>query len=171
MANALQQTFDRGRAQFTGLAPRERLMVVACAAVLLVTGLYLGVYEPVVDAHQGRVNALASARALATRLETASREVAAAGPKSNAGQAGRNMSLLAAVDQAAKSATLGKAPERLQPDGENSVKIWFNDVSFDAMVRWLAELQTRYGIREQTLDVEAQDTAGEVDARLSLTRP
>jgi type II secretory pathway component PulM len=39
-----------------------------------------------------------------------------------------------------------------------------------SLVRWLGELQLRYGVSVQSLDVESPSGAGVVDARLSLTR-
>lgn len=83
---------------------------------------------------------------------------------------GRGMSLLAAIDQSTRGGVLTKPPERMQPEGEREVRVWFDDVPFDSLVRWVALLQTQYGVTVQMLDIEAQPGAGLVDARLSLTR-
>jgi general secretion pathway protein M len=166
----LQQLIQQGRARFDALSQRERWMVVAGGTALTLTLLYLAIIEPITLAHRKRVEALDSARALATQLETAAAAVNAAARRGGGATAGRGMSLLAAVDQSSKSGTLGKAPERLQPEGDKEVKLWFDDVPFDNLVRWLGELQTRYGITVQSLDIETQPGAGLVDARLSLVR-
>ena len=82
----------------------------------------------------------------------------------------RDASLLSAVDLASKDGTLSKPPSRLQPDGDTQVRVWVDEVQFDSLVRWVNELQTRYGVRVDSLDVERQPTAGLVNARLSLVR-
>ena len=171
MANPqLQELLQQGRTRFEALTSRERWIVGGGGIALLITVLYLGIFEPLTNAHRSRLEALDSSRALASRLEAAAVAASGAARKTGAAQLGRNMSLLAAVDQSTKTGTLGKAPERLQPEGDREVKIWFDDVPFDNLVRWLAELQTRYGIAVQSLDIEAQPSVGIVDVRLSLTR-
>lgn len=169
-ASAFQKLVDDGRSRYIKLAPRERVIVLVGSVVVLLTVLYLGLIEPVVQAHSNRVAALSSSRALAVQLETAAAAVASAGPKAGGAQAGRGMSLLAAVDQSTRGGALAKTPERMQPEGDREVKVWFDDVPFDSLVRWLAALQTQYGISVGTLDVEAQSGNGLVDARLSLNR-
>lgn len=160
--------FERLREWFLALAPRERLLVSVCAAALTVTFAYVGLWEPVVLAHQRRAQSLNDARALAQRLESAAADVqrsGAGGPVIN-----RNVSLMSVVDQASKSSTLGKAPSRLQPEGDNEVRLWLDDISFDALVRWLHELETRQGVRALSADIEKTATPGVVNARLSLVR-
>ena len=81
-----------------------------------------------------------------------------------------DVSLLTAVDQAAKNGTLKKPPSRLQPDGDNAARIWFEDVEFDVLLRWMQELQSRYGVTIDVVDIEKRETAGLVNARLSVLR-
>ena len=169
MLARLGQSFERARDRFLALQPRERWLVSAGATVLLLTLVYLLVWEPMVDAHRQRVEALESSRLIAIRLEQAAAQVQRGGPR-GAASAGRNLSLMAAVDQASKQGTLGKSPTRIQPEGDREVRVWFEDVSFDALVRWLADLQNKYGVGVQTLDIEPQATPGKVNARMSLVR-
>lgn len=166
----LRQSFERARERFLALQPRERWMLSIGATVLALTLVYLLVWEPLADAHRERVEALESSRLLAIRLEQAAAQVQRAGGRSGANSAGRGLSLMAAVDQASKQGTLGKSPTRIQPEGDREVRVWFEDVSFDSLVRWLAELQSRYGVGVQTLDIEPQSTPGKVNARMSLVR-
>jgi general secretion pathway protein M len=167
----LREQLARQRERFLALQPRERWMLGAGGVVLLITLVYLALVEPVLKAHASRTAALESARALATRLEQAAVQVQQARGSGQAGRAGRSVSLMAAVDQSSKSSGLGKGPSRIQPEGDTEVRVWFEDVSFDAIVRWIAELQNRYGVSVQTLDVEPQSAPGRVNVRLSLARP
>ena len=165
---AVQQAVDQNRARFLALSMRERVILLAGGSLLILVVVYLGLIEPALIARRARIDALSSSRAMAAQLEAASAAVSAGRPGAIA--QGNGVSLLAAVDQSTRSGVLGKAPERLQPEGEHEVKLWFDDVPFDNLSRWLAELQMQYGIQVQTLDVEVQSASGVVDARLSLTR-
>jgi len=158
------------REWFLALLPRERMIVLAGAAVVAVMVLFLGIWKPLVKAHSGREQSLADSRALAQRLEAVAVDAQRA-HAAGTGAINRGGSLISVVDQASKSGTLGKAPSRLQPEGDNEVRLWLDAISFDALVRWLAELETRYGVQVLSADIEKQGTPGVVNARLSLVRP
>lgn len=151
------------------MAPRERVMVLAGAVVVAVTLLYLVLWEPLMQAHRDRQMALESARHIAQRIEQAA-ALLQQGAASGAAAVDRKTSLLTAVDQTSRSAVLGKAPSRVQPEGDKEVKIWIEDTSFDNMLRWLQQLQTRYGITPKQLEVERGAGPGLVSGRLSLVR-
>lgn len=169
--NARQQ-IAQWREKYAALEPRERVMVAFAAAFAVFTILYLGIWEQLAGAHARRAGELEAARAMATRLETVDAQLQQARRAGSGGAAAtRGLSLLSAVDQASKSGTLGKPPARLQPEGDAEVRVWIEDTSFDSVVRWIAELETRYGVVAQTVDIERQPTAGAVNARLSLVRP
>ncbi len=155
------------QSRFDALAPRERLLVALAAVVVFITLLYLLIWEPLVKAHSSRAEALDTARALATRIETA----AALSQRGTPGAGvDRATSLLAAVDQTSRSPVLGKAPSRLQPEGDREVKVWIEEVAFDNLLRWLAELESRYGIGASSAEIERGTAPGAVSARLTLVR-
>ena len=116
-------------------AERERVILGVGAVALVVVIAYLAIWEPVKVLHQRRVVALAEARALAVRLQELA--ASAQGPTALASGSQRQ-SLLSVVDQSGKSSGVGKPPSRIQPEGDATVRVWFEDVSFDAVVGWLA---------------------------------
>jgi general secretion pathway protein M len=159
----------RFRAWWATLAEREQRVLAVGAVVVGLTVLYLGVWEPVVKAQHDRERALEDARALATMLETLAVEVQR-GRGAGGGTAGAGQSLLAVVDQSRRASALTKPPTRLQPEGDATVRIWLDDVPFDALLRWLGDLQARYGVRVDAADIERQSGQGLVSARLTLVR-
>ena len=159
-------TVERARAWWNGLAERERRVFGGGAAVLALLVAWLGVWEPLASArHRQQVN-LGAARALAVQIEM----LAASTPRSAAPPAGAGQSLLAIVDQSSKASAMAKPPSRLQPEGDDTVRIWLDDVPFDALLRWLGELQSRYGVRVDNADIERESGPGLVNARLTLMR-
>jgi general secretion pathway protein M len=152
-----------------GLAPREQRLVLIGALALLLTLLFLTVWEPLVQHHQRQTLALDDARALASRLELIGAEVAAR--RGNRPSIDRSASLLATVDRAARSGTLGVAPSRLQPEGEREVRVWLDNLVFENLLQWIDELSSRHGVAVLTLDVERTGSPGRVNARLTLVRP
>lgn len=159
------------RVWFTGLEMRERAILVLGAAVLLISILYIAVIEPFANAK------LALAERVLRKQETAAwmREAAAevqslqgALPKAQA----NTTSLLTTVDSTAKAAGLGSAVRNLQQDDNGAaVRVRLEGAAFDDMVSWLNALQRQYGVTATQLTVDRADTAGAINASLSLERP
>jgi general secretion pathway protein M len=168
---AAQQRAEPLLERYRELQPRERVIVAAGAVVVALTLIYLVLWEPFANARAKQTAALADERALAERLETIATAMDKARASGVGAIQGREQSLLTLIDQQGKSSELGRPPARLQPEGDNEVKVWFEDVPFDALVRWMATLESRYGVQIAGADIERRAGAGLVNARLTVTRP
>lgn len=168
MKHSLQTLLTQIRTAFEKLSARERQLVLVAVGTVAVLLLYLAIWEPLVNAHARRAEALESARAVAVRIEAAAALV-----QGRSGAAARqNGTLLSVIDQSSREPTLGKAPSRIQPDGagEKTVKVWFDDVPFDKLMRWLGELESRHGVRVASAEIARGGAAGLVTVQLSLVR-
>jgi general secretion pathway protein M len=159
---------ERFRAWWATLADRERRVVALGGAALGLIVLYLAVWEPLAGARHRREVDLQAARAMAVQLESLALLAPRAG--SNVPVAGAGQSLLSIIDTTRKASTVTKPPSRLQPEGDNTVRIWLEDVPFDGLLRWLGELHTRYGVRVDNADIERESGPGLVNARLTLVK-
>jgi general secretion pathway protein M len=162
------------RAQLTdrwqALAPRERVLLVAGVSAVVLTLLFVAVWEPLANARHSALQQRDDARRTAERLEVIGAQVAAQGDRPAAPQGGGG-SLLAVVDRAARAGTLNTSPSRIQPDGDRAVRIWLDEVAFDNLLRWLDELENQHGVGLVSLDLERADAPGRVNARLTVGRP
>ncbi|MFT4045344.1 MAG: type II secretion system protein M [Solimonas sp.] len=165
----IEQLQARVRSQFEQLQPRERVIVLAGGAVLLLIIFYLALWKPLVLAGQRRSAALETSRALAVRIESAA-GLAQGGR--DAGAIDRSTALLSVVDQSSRGPALGVPPTRVQPEGngDKAVKVWFEGVPFDNALRWLGELQARYAIMVTSAEIEPGSAPGLVNARFTLSR-
>ncbi len=162
----MNAALERLRAWWSSLADRERRVLSAGGVALVLIVLYAGVWDPLSGARHRRETELQAARAMASQLET----LAAAAPRAGGAPAGAGQSLLAVIDQSRKSSSITKPPSRLQPEGDDTVRIWLEDVPFEGLLRWLGELQTRYGVRVDSAEIERESGPGLVNARLTLVR-
>lgn len=158
------------KARWAALSERDRRVLGGGGLVLAAILAWLLVWEPLARARSARESALAEARTLAGLLETLAVETQRGGPARSSATLGAGQSLLSVVDQSRRTSAIQKPPSRLQPDGETTVRIWFEDIPYDALVRWLGELQVRYGVRVDSADIERKPAPGTVDARLTLMR-
>ena len=153
------------------LQPRERAILGGSGLILILLGLYLGIWEPLAERHEqlqtnvaakrGELEWMRAKAAEAIRL----REV---GASARAGDGRR--SLLAIVDSSIERARLKGELQRMEPDGGDAVKLWFNAARFDELMRWLDVLRADHGLSVGSLRLKPVDQAGLVDVNLSLKR-
>ena len=89
-----------------------------------------------------------------------------AGADAGQGLAGR--SLLSVADSEARTAALGPALKRVEPEGKDAVRVWLDGASFDALVAWLEVMSSRYAADVDTISIERAGAPGLVNARLTL---
>jgi len=156
---------------FMGLEMRERKLVAGGAAVLVLLMFYLMVWDPAAVAYDDMKKNVAAQQETLAWMKQASRKVKALRGSTRGGAQGLGgRSLLAVVDQSARSAGLGSAIKRVEPDGSKGVKIWLEGAAFDPMVLWLGKLSRTYRIDTSVITIEPQGS-GRVNARLTLPGP
>jgi general secretion pathway protein M len=156
---------------FFGLEARERLLVGAGGVLLLWLLLYLMVWEPIADEYTGLKESVEAQQQTLVWMQQAAGEIQALQRSTSGsakGLAGR--SLLAVVDQSARSGGLGDAIKRIEPDGSKGVKVWLEGAAFDPMILWLGQLSKSYRIEPSIITLEPIGN-GRVNARLTLLEP
>lgn len=156
--------------RYRELQPREQLIVGVGLVFVSLTLIYTLLWAPFALARSHQQTALAAERDIAQRLEVIGSAVQRARSQGFAGVQGQGQSLLTLVDKASREPQLGKTPSRIQPEGEKEVRVWFEDVSFDAMARWSASLESRYGLTVSNAEFEKRPVPGVVNARLTIVR-
>ena len=156
---------------FAGLEPRERLLVSGGAVVLVLLMIYLMIVEPVSSAHQSLRDGVSEQKQTLAWMKQAAAEIKVlqrSGAGSARGLGGR--SLLAVVDQSARSGGLGSSIKRIEPDGSKGVKVWLESVAFDPMILWLGKLSKAHQVKPSIITIEPLG-GGRVNARLTLLEP
>lgn len=166
----LNQQLAPLRARFEALQPREQLIVAAGGLAAVLALIYLVLWQPFALARDHARADLDGARALAARIEQIGAQAQMAQTSSGPPVVGPEVSLLSAVDQASKDGVLGKAPSRMQPDGDKQVRVWIEDANFESVLRWMDDLQNRYLVRVEGVTLERRPTPGTVNVRMSLVR-
>jgi general secretion pathway protein M len=77
-------------------------------------------------------------------------------------------SLVVVVDRTARQAGLERALVGSQPSGDGGLSVRVEQISFDALVSWIAQLRESYGIRVDSAVVEAGTAVGTVNSSLVL---
>lgn len=157
------------RVWWQGLQDRERLLVQLAAALAIAFLGWLLILRPLGAA---KIRLTASVAQLQGQIGLAQTQTQAILAARNAGladaapRAGR--SLMALTDASAREAGLSSALKRMQPEGENQVKVELEAADFDALVSWLERLDTREGIAIREWSVDRALAPGVVNARMTL---
>jgi general secretion pathway protein M len=152
-----------------GLEPRERVLVYAAAAVIGVLLVYTLFIQPLYSKYDKLVDSIDQQRETVQWMQQNAvtiRQLKGAGPAAGQGLGGR--SLLSVTDSEARTASLGPALKRVEPEGSDAVRVWLDGASFDALVGWLEVMSSRYGADVDTITLERAEAAGLVNARLTL---
>lgn len=154
------------------LSPRDRAALgagVVLVAVLLVWAL---VWDPFARDYERLGQVVSEQRELVAWMTGAVAEVHQLRAGGGATSARRgDGSLLALVDRTTKARGLASAVKRVQPEGADKVRVWFEAAEFDVLITWLGQLSTGEGIRVTSANIERLPTPGRVNARLALTTP
>ena len=154
---------------FLGLERRERNLVVGGAAILLLLLLYSIIWEPIASGYTELGDSVQQQRETLAWMQQAALQVKALQGSGSAGGLG-GRSLLAVVDQSARSGGLGNAIKRIEPDGSKGVKVWLEGAAFDPMILWLGKLVKSFRIEPSMITLEPIG-GGRVNARLTLLEP
>lgn len=158
------------KAYFDNLSQRERYMVIVAGVALVLFIAYALVWRPVVGNARAVEQRLAAQEAELQWMRQAAAEVrqlrGSAGA-ANQTQAG-GTSLLSLVERTARQGKLAPAVRRVQPDGQNGVRIWLENAAFDDLLVWLHQLASAHGVGLSEISVQRQQGPGIVNGRLLL---
>ena len=153
-------------AWWANLQARERLIVAVGGIALALILFYLIVWSPLQSSVM-RLNAVVPQdRMKLAQMRAQAQEITQLQGHGGTGVAHTD-NLLSTLEQTATSRGLRQAITRMEPEGNNGARVAMDEVSFNNLVSWLADLQTQ-GIRIEDAAVQKKTTAGMVSARLSL---
>lgn len=157
------------KAWWDSRAPRERVIMIIAAFALSAMLYFLMVWEPIIKARDDQQRYLQDQVSLNNWLRQVEPEVRRIRSAGNTGTQKKG-SVLSIADSTAKAGGLGGAIKRMQPEGEQMVRVWLEDAPFNTLVTWLHSLETTQGIQITDFNVSQDDSPGLVKARLTLKR-
>ncbi len=153
-----------------GLQPRERLMLGGGAVVLALLAVYLLLFEPVTKRQAALASSVAAKRAELAWMQDQAKTVVALRRTGQTLRSEDRRSLLAVVDSSLIRAKLKPQLQRMEPDGNDAVKLWFGATNFDDLMLWLDALDQQSGLQVASLRLKPIDQPALVDANLTLKR-
>jgi general secretion pathway protein M len=149
------------------LAPRERYILLGGSVLAAVIIAWALVWRPLtVGAVELRAT-VNEQKELLTNLRRA-QSLAELGDVGSGGE--EIQSLVVLVDRTHREHGLEGALSRNQPDGSDGIRVTLQDAAFDAIMAWLATLESRYQVMVESASINAGREPGLVSATLVLRR-
>lgn len=140
--------------------PRERLVLAGGSALLVLALGFAYAWLPMQrDVKQLR-QVLPQLRAQARQLQQDAQEVARL--KAQPAVIRETGSLAHAIEQRALATGLRERIESITPQDAGHVRVLLPQVTFDAWIVWIGELQASHGVRVESARIEATDVPGMV---------
>lgn len=171
MPNFITQSsvYLNAQRQLEMLPSRDRMALKVLAITLVLLILFFAVWQPAL-AYMKDQESMLDQRVALLKLVRENSAVLAAMSKAGGNAQQPTLSSQQLVSSVTNMAQRqGVALKRFEPSGENELKVWVDDVAFDKVVTWLAELKARLGVRVEQISVEKQEQPGLVSARLTLS--
>ncbi|MBF0176309.1 MAG: type II secretion system protein M [Magnetococcales bacterium] len=155
--------------RWSSISDRERLLVAGGGFVLIVLIFFSLVWLPVRERYrelreitEKRINTIrwmeqASYDAARFKVSTGSRLSVQKGD-----------SLLSLADRSVRKQGLGSVLKRVEPEGQDKVRLWFEQAPFQSLLTWMEGLHDQYGIEAVNVAIEKGKIPGLVDAQLVL---
>lgn len=153
---------------WNGLQPRQRVLLLLAAGVILAAAIFVGIWEPLAESRLAERQRIAAQQAQLDWLEAIAPLAAELRQRSDQNQDLGSRSLLGLADETARAAGLAGALNRIEPAGEDRVRVWLDGAEFLATMRWLEQLASRYPVSVPQLDVERGRSSGLVNVRVTL---
>ena len=147
------------------LEKREKLAILAVSAFLAFLTFILVVWFPVYEYREKQRSSYEKSLDLLLYLQSTEEEARALGKKDGAKRVS-GQTLLTKVTRTAKTA--GIQPTRLQPEGNDSVSIWFDSVSYRELMLFFERLQAREAIYIIQLSIDKGNESGKVSSRVTV---
>lgn len=157
------------RNRFEQLQPRERLLIIAAAALAVFALFIILAVRPLVASSRRAGETIADKENLLGEIERVAARLGPQTPSANAGPTA-NQPLVVLVDRTTRARGLSTFLKRNEPDGPASIRLRFENVPFDALVEWLVEMHRAHQIATVSASVDAGQDSGRVNCSLQLSR-
>jgi general secretion pathway protein M len=156
---------------FFSLQARERALVVAGGAVVLLVMIYVLALAPFYAAVSAREDRVARKEGDLAWMRSVGGEVMALSASSPTAAAPSNESLVVLIDRTARECGLGASLTGQTPNGDNGIRVRLEQAEFDKLVVCLGSLQPSHSVNIESANIDRTGKPGFVNASLVLTRP
>ncbi|WP_376697376.1 type II secretion system protein GspM [Wenzhouxiangella sp. EGI_FJ10305] len=150
------------------LDTRQRRLIGLAGLVLIVALVYVWVWEPLAEAREAERERIAQQQALLNWLGAVAPMAERLRENSRSSRDLGGRSLLGLADETARAAGLAGAVARIEPTGDDEVRVWLEGADFVSVMTWLEEFSRSRPVQVDQLQVDGSGDEGQVNVRVTL---
>jgi general secretion pathway protein M len=162
----MQKIKDR----LNALQPRERMIVIGGAILVLVTAVYVLGLAPLYAAVSAQAKRVEQKEGDLAWMRSVAGEVAMLSASAPSRPGPSNESLVVLIDRAARECGLGSSLTGQTPNGEHGIRVRLEAAEFDKIMVCLGTLQQIHAVDVESATIDRTGKPGLVNANLVLTR-
>lgn len=162
----MQKLKDR----LNALQPRERVIVIGGAILVLVTAVYVLGLAPLYAAVNAQAKRVEQKEGDLAWMRSVAGEVAMLSASAPSRPGPSNESMVVLIDRAARECGLGTSLTGQTPNGEHGIRVRLESAEFDKLMVCLGTLQQVHAVDVESATIDRTGKPGLVNANLVLTR-
>ncbi|MBL8266761.1 type II secretion system protein M [Steroidobacter sp.] len=162
----MQQLKDK----FNALQPRERIVIIGGAVLVLVVAIYTLALAPLYAAVGAQAKRVAQKEGDLAWMRSVAGEVAVLSAAAPSRPGPSNESLVVLIDRAARDCGLGSSLTGQTPNGDHGIRVRLEAAEFDKLMVCLGTLQQVHAVDVESATIDRTAKPGLVNANLVLTR-
>jgi general secretion pathway protein M len=156
--------------QFNALKPRERVIIIGGAILVLVVAIYVLALAPLYAAVNAQAKRVAQKEGDLAWMRSVAGEVAVLSAAQPSRPGPSNESLVVLIDRAAHECGIGASLTGQTPNGERGIRVRLESAEFDKLMVCLGTLQQVHSVDVESASIDRTAKPGLVNANLVLTR-
>ena len=156
--------------RFNALQPRERIIVLGGAILVLVTAIYVLGLAPLYAAVNAQAKRVEQKEGDLAWMRSVAGEVAMLSASAPSRPGPSNESLVVLIDRAARECGLSSSLTGQTPNGERGIRVRLEGAEFDKLMVCLGNLQQVHAVEVESATIDRTGKPGLVNANLVLTR-
>ena len=160
------------KAQFNtwvrSMTPRERLMVAAASVLIVIALIWLLLLNPLYSSQEQLAQRVNSKSTLLVELQQ--RAASRVSQPATSNIQGLDQSIVVVIDRTTRLRGLSPYLKRNQPDGNNTVRLRFENAPFDDLATWLNEVKVGYGLNATSASIDLAGSPGRINCSIVLER-
>lgn len=157
---------DKIKLWYAQLDEREQKIVQGGVALLIFFIVFFGMFKPLYDSVSTMQKRVESRQSSVNKWKEAMPIILA-----NRGQIsapGENRTLSFIVTSTTRSFNLRVS--RVQEKGVEEIQVWFDNVSFNDFVSWIADIQEKYSVKIASVNIRGKDRDGSSSVDVKIQR-
>jgi general secretion pathway protein M len=162
----MQKLKDR----FNTLQPRERMIVIGGAVLVLVTAIYMFALGPLYSSVNAQAKRVEQKEGDLAYMRSVAGEVSVLSANAPSQPGPSNESMVVLIDRAARECGLASSLTGQTPNGDKGIRVRLEAAEFDKLMVCLGTLQQVHSVDVESATIDRTAKPGLVNANLVLTR-